>query len=155
MDMPFRLKREADRCDYFVAKARGIRREVERIRKTMPGLLVLYAWDACERAPECPDTTGAAFLAQLEMRWGRFAGWMARTHPETPELRRVTRDMAVEYLADLDSSGICAGAYNRYLQLLRRVWGVLALNPENKLPEKPPSIGWRKGGGCEVAACAF
>lgn len=135
---PFRLTREADRYDYFAAKAGGIRREVERIREAMPGLLVADAWDAYERAPERPDTTGADFLAQHETRWGRFAGWMARTHPETPELRRVTRDMAAEYLADLAASGICAGTYNRHLQLLRRIWGILALNPENKLPEKSP-----------------
>lgn len=135
---PFRLKTEADRYDYFAAKAGGVKREIERLRNELPGLLVANSWEAYESAPERPDTTGASEIEAYESRWRRFVEWLEAKHPEAMEMRQITREMAAEYLKVLSDRMVGANNYNRTIRNFRRIWSVLALNEENKMPEKSP-----------------
>lgn len=135
---PFRLKTEADRYEFFAAKAGGVKREIEKLRNELPGLLVADSWDAYENAPERPDTTGEGELIAYEARWGRFVKWLAVKHPEALEMRQITRDMAAEYLRVLSDRRVGACDYNRTLRNFKRIWSVLALNTENKMQEKSP-----------------
>lgn len=135
---PFRLKTEADRYDFFAAKAGGVKREIERLRNELPGLLVANSWEAYESAPERPDTTGEGELIAYEARWGKFVKWLAVKHPEAMEMRQITRDMAAEYLKAVIATGVGACYYNKTLRNFKRIWSVLALNEENKMPEKSP-----------------
>lgn len=90
-----------------------------------PGVRIVDAWDAYEASPTRPDS-GESTLHQYSFQWGRFARWMASTHPEAATLRDVTPALAAAYARDLAGASIAPGTVNKHVALLRLVFRVLA-----------------------------
>ena len=122
---PYRAGDEKAVLESIVGKLASATAAVARLEdERTPALSVADAWEAYLAAPNKPDS-GPRTLAGYESQWNRFADWMKTTHPNTPAMRDVTRELAGEYAADL-SQHFGASTYNKHIALLSLVFRTLA-----------------------------
>ena len=96
--------------------------EIEEDKR--PQMKLTEVWDAYLKSPERRDLSQTTLDAKKQV-WRLWTEWMQTKHPEIEELRRVTVEMAEEYLAYLrvDHS---ASTYNSRLCVIREMTRVVA-----------------------------
>jgi integrase len=121
----FRMGDETAALENIRAKLDVRKDELVKVAEADAGLLtVADAWDKYLAATNRPDS-GEGTLGHYAGQWERFAGWMAKTHPESPSLRSVTPEIAAAYAVDL--AGSCSSStFNKHVALLTLVFRVLA-----------------------------
>jgi integrase len=133
---------EAAALESIAAKLEGRRAELVRLQDEQnPPLLIAKAWLEYLTAPNRPDS-GESTLRQYEFQFGQFARWMQEEHAEAQALRDVTKEIAGEYAASLNSGRLSPSTYNKHLNLLALVFRVLKAkarltsNPWEEIPRK-------------------
>ena len=82
------------------------------------------AWDAYTRSTTRPDA-GPATLKQYAYQFSEFAGWLRQHHAEVKNLRDVSREIALEFSEYLQTKGLTANTFNKYVRLLDLVFRTL------------------------------
>lgn len=108
----------------YESKLENLKGEAVRIVDAMPAMRLADAFEAFAASPLRPKRSGAATMSRYEGQTARLVRWMAERHPEVVEVRQVSREIAAEFLSDIDA-GLSGNSYNKYVSLFRLIWRVI------------------------------
>ena len=120
---PFRAKGEERILENITTRLQGIKSEIAQAEEQKPALLVAAAWDTYERSPNRPDSS-VRTLQGYEGQFTLFEKWLVCKHPEIKELRRVTQEIADEFISYIGSTR-SANTFNKYKTFFSCMWEVL------------------------------
>jgi len=117
------LKQVQDIRETQLARLGGITDQLQRIEDGKPSTTLKHGWQAYLDQANRPDS-GTGTLANYESQYEAFVKWIEIHHPETIELRHVSKEQANDYAGHLAKT-ISPSTYNRHLNALSLVWRIL------------------------------
>lgn len=125
MMKPLEVAREEDALRAVVQKLEATTEIKQALdEQSNPPLTAAEAWDAYVRSTNRPDA-GPATMKQYSYQFGEFTDWLRKYHTEAKQLRDVTRDVALEFSEHLQTKGLTANTFNKYIRLLDLVFRTL------------------------------